>query len=421
MTYWVVDKATQLCYNPYIMMKVKGNIMTKVASDRTEFLDKVRFEFGAIREITRQQAIDVAEKYGLVRPRWIWNDPARRLGRGLYSLPEIGGSVKKVSKPAKVVSAAPVEPAVAVAMVAPSVLSHNAELSLVPEKASGYVPFGNFPDVRSIIKSRKFYPAYITGLSGNGKTMMVEQVCATEKRECVRVNITIETDEDDLIGGFRLVNGETVWQDGPVITAMSRGAVLLLDEVDLGSNKLMCLQPVLEGKAVYLKKTNRVVHPAPGFNVIATANTKGKGSDDGRFIGTNVMNEAFLERFSITMEQEYPSTKVETKILNNVLGASGIEATDFVDKLVTWADVIRKSFYEGALSEIISTRRLVHICEAYSIFGENKVKAIELCLNRFDVDTKNAFMELYKKVDETIDPTPVVEQATPNVTEEVAF
>jgi cobaltochelatase CobS len=204
-------------------------------------------------------------------------------------------------------------------MVAPSVLSHNAEMSLVPEKATGYVPFGNFPDVRAIIKSRKFYPAYITGLSGNGKTMMVEQVCANEKRECVRVNITIETDEDDLIGGFRLVNGETVWQDGPVVTAMTRGAVLLLDEVDLGSNKMMCLQPVLEGKAVYLKKTNRVVHPAPGFNVIATANTKGKGSDDGRFIGTNVMNEAFLERFSITMEQEYPSAKVEAKILNNVL------------------------------------------------------------------------------------------------------
>jgi hypothetical protein len=185
---------------------------------------------------------------------------------------------------------------------------------------------------------------------------------------------------------------------------------------------MMCLQPVLEGKSVYLKKTNRVVHPAPGFNVIATANTKGKGSDDGRFIGTNVMNEAFLERFSITMEQEYPSAKVESKILNNVLGSSGISNSDFVDKLVTWADVIRKSFYEGALSEIISTRRLVHICEAYAIFGENKVKAIELCLNRFDVDTKNAFMELYKKVDETIDPVAPVEQAqTPNVTEEVAF
>ena len=277
--------------------------------DRTEFLDKVRFEFGAIREITRPQVLDICEKYNLDRPNWLLNDTARRIGRGVYEL--IEHSADKVTKSVKVTKPfpdlapkTPVEPTVTVAMVAPSVLSHNAELSLVPEKASGYVPFGNFADVRSIIKSRKFYPAYITGLSGNGKTMMIEQVCAQEKRELVRVNITIETDEDDLIGGFRLVNGETVWQDGPVITAMNRGAVLLLDEVDLGSNKMMCLQPVLEGKSVYLKKTNRVVHPAAGFNVIATANTKGKGSDDGRFIGTNVMNEAFLERFSITMEQE---------------------------------------------------------------------------------------------------------------------
>ena len=377
--------------------------------DRTEFLDKVLFEFGSIREITRPQVLEVCEKYNLDRPNWLLNDTSRRVGRGVYAITEFGNTIAIKKTIAKAAKPAPVEPAVAVAMVAPSVVASNAELSLVPEKAAGYVPFGNFADVRSIIKSRKFYPAYITGLSGNGKTMMIEQVCANEKRECVRVNITIETDEDDLIGGFRLVNGETVWQDGPVITAMSRGAVLLLDEVDLGSNKLMCLQPVLEGKAVYLKKTNRVVHPAPGFNVIATANTKGKGSDDGRFIGTNVMNEAFLERFSITMEQEYPAAKVETKILNNVLQASGITATEFVDKLVTWADVIRKSFFEGALSEIISTRRLVHICEAYAIFGENKVKAIELCLNRFDVDTKNAFLELYKKVDETVEPAPAAE------------
>lgn len=389
--------------------------------DRAEFIDKIRFEFGAIREITRPQILEVCDKYGLDRPNWILNDVSRRVGRGIYSLPENGAAVtpakqSKVSSPASAPKAAPV----LAAMVAPSVLSHNAELSLVPEKATGYVPFGNFPDVRSIIKSRKFYPTYITGLSGNGKTMMVEQVCAAEKRECVRVNITIETDEDDLIGGFRLVNGETVWQDGPVITAMSRGAVLLLDEVDLGSNKLMCLQPVLEGKSVYLKKTNRVVTPASGFNVIATANTKGKGSDDGRFIGTNVMNEAFLERFSITMEQEYPAAKVETKILNNVLGASGINNSEFVDKLVTWADVIRKSFYEGALSEIISTRRLVHICEAFVIFNQNKMKAIELCLNRFDIDTKNAFLELYKKVDENVEPV-VAESPSAVVSDEIAF
>ena len=392
--------------------------------DREFFLDKIRFEFGAIRSITRPQVLEICDKYDLDKPNWILNDVSRKLGRGIYALPEHGSNAvsiepKVVTKKVNVAPKAPVVPETAVAMVQSSVSSH-ADVSLVPEKAQGYVPFGNFADVRSIIKSRKFYPAYITGLSGNGKTMMVEQVCAAEKRECVRVNITIETDEDDLIGGFRLVNGETVWQDGPVITAMTRGALLLLDEVDLGSNKLMCLQPVLEGKAIYLKKTNRVVHPEKGFNVIATANTKGKGSDDGRFIGTNVMNEAFLERFSITMEQEYPAAKVETKILNNVLQASGIDASEFVDKLVTWADVIRKSFYEGALSEIISTRRLVHICEAYTIFNQNRIKAIELCLNRFDVDTKNAFLELYKKVDETVEPAPVAEQASVP-SEEVAF
>jgi len=408
--------------------------MAKVTENRSEFMDKVRFELGAVREITRQQAIDIAEKYNLPRPRWIWNDPSLRIGRGVYALTDHGVNAAPVAKKtvaprktAKIQSDIPVvesvvamAPSSTIAMAAAST-SASAEVSLVPEKANGYVPFGNFSDVRSIIKSKKFYPAYVTGLSGNGKTMMVEQVCAVEKRECVRVNITIETDEDDLIGGFRLVDGATVWQDGPVIVAMQRGAILLLDEVDLGSNKLMCLQPVLEGKSVYLKKINRLVHPENGFNVIATANTKGKGSDDGRFIGTNVMNEAFLERFSITMEQEYPSTKIETKILNNVLGASGIESAEFVEKLVTWADVIRKSFYEGALSEIISTRRLVHICEAFAIFNQNRMKAIELCLNRFDVDTKNAFMELYKKVDETVDPQPVSEQEATKTGDEVAF
>ena len=406
--------------------------MSKTAA-RSEFLDKVRFEFGAIRQITRAQIKEVCEKYDLPFPTWLRKDPERQISRGVYAITEHGTDENKVvnitnkvvKQPKKV--AAKIQSKVpvvenAVAMVQSSVASH-AEVSLVPERATGYVPFGNFADVRSIIKSKKFYPTYITGLSGNGKTMMVEQVCAQEKRECVRVNITIETDEDDLVGGFRLINGETVWQDGPVIVAMQRGAVLLLDEVDLGSNKLMCLQPVLEGKSIFLKKINRVVHPEKGFTVVATANTKGKGSDDGRFIGTNVMNEAFLERFSITMEQEYPAAKVETKILTNVLQASGIDATEFVDKLVTWADVIRKSFYEGALSEIISTRRLVHICEAFAIFNQNKVKAIELCLNRFDTDTKNAFLELYKKVDETVEPAPVAEQASAEVSSDgsIAF
>ena len=389
--------------------------MPKIA-DRSKFVETARTVYGNINSITRSQVLNLCDSYGLDYPNWLVNDKQYRISRGVYSLPSTASKTAK-----KQANPAPVMPEMAVAMAAAAVqLNVPAPVNLVPEKASGYVPFGNFADVRTIVKSGKFYPMYITGLSGNGKTMMVEQVCATEKREMVRVNITIETDEDDLIGGFRLVDGRTVWQNGPVVVAMERGAVLLLDEVDLGSNKLMCLQPVLEGKPIYLKKINKVITPMPGFNVIATANTKGKGSDDGRFIGTNVMNEAFLERFSITMEQEYPAQKVEQKILNNVLGASGIEDNGFTDKLVQWADVIRKSFYEGAVSEIISTRRLVHICEAFVIFGQKRDKAIELCLNRFDVDTKTGFMDLYKKLDETINPL-AGETATMKVTDEVAF
>ena len=239
---------------------------------------------------------------------------------------------------------------------------------------------------------------FITGLSGNGKTMGVTQACAEAKRELIRVNITIETDEDDLLGGYRLKDGQTVWQNGPVIEAMERGAILLLDEVDLASNKIMCLQPILEGSGVFVKKINKFVKPAQGFNVIATANTKGQGSDDGKFIGTNVLNEAFLERFPVTFEQKYPSVAIEKKILNNTLKASGKSDAKFVDKLTTWADVIRKTYFDGGVDEIISTRRLVHITQAYAIF-DNKMKAIKMCTNRFDDDTKNSFVELYTKVD----------------------
>ena len=383
--------------------------------DRSQFLNAVQKMYGNVETITRPEVKAVCKKFKLDYPNWLVNDPARRAGRGVYNLYD---AVKTVVKSEPVIDT---ETTVAMAVAAVQ-LNVAAPVDLVPEKAKGYVPFGNFNDVRQIIKSGKYYPMYITGLSGNGKTMMVEQVCAQEDREMVRVNITIETDEDDLIGGFRLIDGKTVWQNGPVIVAMERGAVLLLDEVDLGSNKMMCLQPILEGKPVYLKKINKVISPAPGFNIVATANTKGKGSEDGRFIGTNVMNEAFLERFSITMEQEYPSVKIEQKILNNVLGQSGIVDPTFTDKLVQWADVIRKSFYEGAVSEIISTRRLVHICEAFAIFNQNREKAIQLCLNRFDVDTKTSFMDLYKKLDETINPvaegTPV--SASPS-DQEIAF
>ena len=269
----------------------------------------------------------------------------------------------------------------------------SVEQNLIPEKDDSFVKFGNFTDIKKIISSRLFYPTFITGLSGNGKTFSVEQACAQLGRELIRVNITIETDEDDLVGGFRLVDGNTAWHNGPVIEALERGAVLLLDEIDLASNKILCLQSILEGKGVFLKKIGRWVKPAAGFQVIATANTKGKGSDDGRFIGTNVLNEAFLERFPVTFEQEYPTVAIETKILNKLCDDS-----NFCKRLADWADIIRKTFYDGGIEEIISTRRLVHIVKAYSIFGD-KAKAIQVCVNRFDDETKQAFLELYDKVD----------------------
>ena len=267
------------------------------------------------------------------------------------------------------------------------------EQNLIPAKDDTFVSFGNFADIKKIIKSGLFYPTFITGLSGNGKTFSVEQACAQLGRELIRVNITIETDEDDLIGGFRLVDGATVWHNGPVIEALQRGAILLLDEIDLASNKILCLQSILEGNGVFLKKIGQFVRPSAGFNVIATANTKGKGSDDGRFIGTNVLNEAFLERFPVTFEQEYPTAVTEIKILSKMCTDN-----NFCKRLADWADIIRKTFYDGGIEEIISTRRLVHIVKAYSIFGD-KAKAIQVCVNRFDDETKQAFLELYDKVD----------------------
>ena len=279
----------------------------------------------------------------------------------------------------------------------PSVLP-QVEQNLVPEQDATFVKFGNFPDIKKIIASKLFYPTFVTGLSGNGKTFGIEQVCAQLGRELIRVNITIETDEDDLIGGFRLVNGNTVWHNGPVVEALQRGAILLLDEIDLASNKILCLQPVLEGKGLFLKKIGKFVQPKAGFNVVATANTKGKGSDDGRFIGTNVLNEAFLERFPVTFEQAYPAPAHEIKILNNIAASLGVNDSDFCKRLVDWADIIRKTFYDGGIEEIISTRRLVHILRAYAIF-KNKENAIKVCINRFDDETKQSFLELYDKVD----------------------
>jgi len=303
------------------------------------------------------------------------------VGRGKWNLEVTTKAVENIEKS---FSAPAVEPTVL--------------QNLVPESDSTFVKFGSFNDVKKVIQSKQFYPIFITGLSGNGKTFGVEQACAASKRDLIRVNITVETDEDDLIGGFRLVDGATVWHNGPVIEALERGAILLLDEIDLASNKILCLQPILEGKGVFLKKIGRFVRPSVGFNVIATANTKGKGSDDGRFIGTNVLNEAFLERFPVTFEQDYPSPTVESKILGGVAAKLGVTDTDFCKRLVDWGDIIRKTFYDGGIEEIISTRRLVHIVRAYSIFND-KMKAIQVCVNRFDDETKQAFLELYDKVD----------------------
>ena len=274
----------------------------------------------------------------------------------------------------------------------------NTVMNLVPKKDPQYVAWGHFKDIKTILESRMFYPVFVTGLSGNGKTSMIREVCAKLKRDMVRVNITVETDEDDLLGGFRLVNGETVWQDGPLVVAMKTGAVALIDEVDLASHKIMCLQPIMEGQPIYLKKINEVVYPAAGFNIVATANTKGKGSSDGRFMGTNILNEAFLDRFSATFYQEYPSTSFEEKILKKQFAMYEISEDDFVSKLVKWADVIRRSFKEGAVDDIVTTRRLIDITKTFSIFN-NKMKAITLCLERFDDETRDSFADLYTKVD----------------------
>ena len=338
--------------------------------------------------VTRAEINALVKKKVIKNPSWLKSDKYK-VDRGVYTLnvDNVESTMEKVVKPTT-----PTTNKEAAYIV--STLTDN----VVPVKDKNFVSFGNFPDVKSIIKSNRFYPVFLSGLSGNGKTLAVTQACADLKRELIRVNITIETDEDDLLGGFRLKDGQTVWSNGPIIEAMERGAVLLLDEIDLASNKIMCLQPILEGSGVYVKKINKFVKPKLGFNVIATANTKGQGSDDGKFIGTNVLNEAFLERFPVTFEQQYPSAKIEEKIVAQKLKSAGKSDVKFAHNLVTWADVIRKTYNDGGVDEIISTRRLVHIAEAYGIF-KNKMKAIAVCTNRFDDDTKTSFVDLYSKVD----------------------
>ena len=369
------------------------------------FVDTAAEMFGEGATLTKAMTKDAADKAGVPFPTWFRKSYS--IGYNAYKLPSEGGASAPITA----------APAGAEAAVVNLVATNMEKQNLVPAPFEGFVPWGNFSLIEKVVKSGMFYPIFVTGLSGNGKTLMIEQVCAKLNKELIRVNITIETDEDDLLGGFRLVNGETKFMPGPVIEAMERGCTLLLDECDLGSNKLLALQPVLEGKGVYLKKINKWVTPKEGFNVMATANTKGKGSEDGRFIGTNILNEAFLERFAITMEQPYAAAATEKKIIMGAMKKYGDVDEGFAKNLITWAEVIRKTFYDGGVDEVISTRRLDHIVKAFAIFGD-KMQAIELCVARFDEDTKVSFLDLYTKIDAGVitgedETESVVEEAMP--------
>lgn len=366
---------------------------------KQKFVDSATAMYGAGTIINKQQVREASAAAGVPKAGWFMKQ--YKVGYNQFKLPT--EAAPSIGSPVNQTVPAPEEATV-------NLIANAFEMqNLIPSKFEGFVPWGHFNTIKQIVKSGLFYPVFVTGLSGNGKTLMIEQLHAESQKELIRVNITIETDEDDLLGGFRLVNGETKFVPGPVIDAMERGCTLLLDECDLGSNKLMCLQPVLEGKGVYLKKVNKWITPKPGFNVMATANTKGKGSEDGRFIGTNVLNEAFLERFAITIEQPYPTKSTEKKIIVGSMKKYNAVDDAFAENLVTWAEVIRKTFYEGGVDEIISTRRLDHVVKAFSIFND-KMKAIELCVARFDDDTKDSFLNLYTKIDAGVDVTAPEEQ-----------
>lgn len=375
--------------------------MSTLTRLQQQFVDAATAAYPNRTDLTMQEVLAVCKTAGLNLPQWLTNDRKYRVKRGVYRLPLATAETKTVAAAVatapKTVTAAVTE--VKKAAVPDAALAFMGGASLVPTKLPTYVPFGAHADLTKVIKSRKFYPVYITGLSGNGKTTTVEQACAENNREFFRVNITPETCEDDLLGGFRLVNGETVWVDGPVLVAMKRGGILLLDEMDLGTIKIMCLQPVLEGKRVFVKKTNTWVAPTDGFNVIATGNTKGRGDDTGKFVGTNVMNEAMLDRIGETVEQDYPPESVEVKIVNANLKGLGITGQEtFAIALVKWAASIRKTFAEGEGDEVITTRRLVQAANAYAIYGD-RLKAVEKVTTRFDAVTKAAFIDLYKKLD----------------------
>ena len=392
--------------------------MIKLTPQRLQFVESATEKFGDGAVLSRSQINEFVQSTGISNPSW-FKRPKYRVGAAQYKLPSLGDIEKvsrdiKVSKPVPTPAPVVVEPVAQEAVM--SLVATNMETqNLVPSPFEGFVPWGHFATIKKIVESKMFYPVFVTGLSGNGKTLMIEQIHAKLKKELIRVNITIETDEDDLLGGFRLINGETKFVPGPVIEAMERGCTLLLDECDLGSNKLLALQPVLEGKGVFLKKVNKWVTPKEGFNVMATANTKGKGSEDGRFIGTNILNEAFLERFAITIEQPYATTATEKKIVLGSMKKYGSVDEEFATNLVTWAEVIRKTFFEGGVDEVISTRRLDHIAKAFAIF-DDKMKSIELCVNRFDDDTKESFMDLYTKIDAGVDP--LAETESVNETDE---
>lgn len=376
---------------------------------RTLFLDVLREHIAAGDldvNCTNADIEPIALECGwTVIPLWFRQDDQNplKVGRGRYDLSSLTGENSASATPKSApVATAPVstDPAPqASAILQQSLVSSE---SVIPSVDKDFVAWGHFDDVTTIIKSGSFYPTFVTGLSGNGKTTMIMQACAKVNRECYRVNVTSQTDEDDLLGGFRLVNGETVWYDGPVIQAMKNGAVLLLDEIDLGASPLMCLQPVLEGKGIFLKKINQFVEPAPGFQVFATANTKGKGDDTGAFAHTGILNEAFLDRFPVTLEQAYAANGVEKRIILRKMKTLGVEDKDFAGNLVKWADAIRKTFMEGGISEIITTRRLLSITQAFSIFND-KAKAIEMAISRFDEETKHDFLKLYEKIDAEVE------------------
>ena len=384
--------------------------MSKKMSDAREKFVKLAIESGKT-ELSRQEINAICKQNNLKRPQWLIKDPTCRIGRGMYKIPVTDSTVQMVGQVVNMKK----EPMIEVKQGnrITNVVTDLESNNLVPSIYKNFVPFGHFNDLLNIVSSNQFFPLLITGQSGNGKTMSAEQACAKIGRKFVCISMTPETDESDLLGNYVLINGQMEWRDGPVTVAARQGAVLCIDEIDYGAANLSCLQRVFEGKPFLLKKKNEVVTPAEGFTVIATANTKGKGSEDGRYMFTNVLNEAFLERFLITMEQEWPPLAVEKKILFKEMQSVGKDDNEFVNKLVTWADIIRKTFAEGGADEVISTRRLVHIVKSFGVFND-KMKAIELCLNRFDEDTKRSFLDLYTKIDEDAKPTVTAETVMPD-------